>query len=239
MKGAWYARGGTLWKDFWTLLHPPYTSMVLAYVTIGGCLSPTLHTDRLVGLLLAYLLGLGGAAHFLDETRGHPWGTGFSNRTLYFLTFFTLTPAAGIGLYYSWAVSPWFLSFVILGMFFAFAYNLEWFKGRFHTDLWFAISWGGLPFLTSYYLQTLSLQPWAFVLAATLACTAGIQITLSRWIKGYRRGPSLAALSFLDGRSEPLQTDQLIARPQRALKLIVYTVDLLAIALLLRHFIPE
>lgn len=239
MRGAWYATDGSRWKELWTLLHPPYTSMVLAYVTIGASLAPALHPGRLLGLLLAYLLGLGGAAHFLDEARGHPWKTGFSVRTLYLLAGLTLIPAVGIGLYYACTVTPRFLLFVVLGTFFALAYNLEWFHGTFHTDFWFALSWSGLPFLTGYFLQALSLPLWTLLAAAALCGTAGIQIALSRWIKTYRRNLPISALQFSDGQTEPVQTNALIRRPERALKLLVYTVDLLALALLIRRFLPS
>ena len=234
VKGAWYATGGNPWKDLWTLLHPPYTSMVLAFVTIGGCLAPSFHADRLFWLVVAYLLGLGGTAHFLDESRGHPWGTGFSNRTLYLLAAITLLPAMGIGFYYAFALSFAFLAFVIIETFFAFAYNLEWFGGRFHDDLWFSVSWAGLPFLAGYYLQALYLPIWTLLIAASLSSAAGVQITLSRWVKSYRRGGPISALEFVDGSRQKVTTQELIRRPQRALKLIVYSVDLLAIALLIR-----
>jgi hypothetical protein len=239
MTGAWYATGGSRWKDLWTLLHLPYTSMVLAYVTIGSSLGPVFHLDRLAAILLAYFLALGGAAHFLDETRGHPWGTEFTNTSLYVFAVLTLIPAVGIGLYYSWTISPYLLVFVILETFFLFAYNLEWFNGRFHTEFWFAFSWAGLPFLTGYFIQTFALPFWTLIMAAALSCTAAVQIALSHWIKGHRRGTPLAALQFSDGRVESIRTADLIAQPQRAIKWIVYAVDFLALALLIRRIVID
>ncbi len=211
--------------------------MVLAYVTLGAALAPDLRSGRLLGLLAAYLLGLGGGAHFLDEARGHPWGTGFSTRALYAMALLTLAPAMAVGLYFARTVAPSFLLFVLLGTFFALAYNLEWFGGAFHTDFWFAVSWAALPFLTSYYLQALDLPLWAFAFSAALAGTAGVQIALSRWIKGYRRGPPLEAVRFDDGTERPVDTALLIGQPQRALKCLVLSVDLLAAALLLRRLL--
>jgi len=235
--GAWYASGGSRARDLWTLLHPPYTSMVLGTVVIGAALSPVLHVDRLVGLLVAYLLGLGGAAHFLDEARGHPWGTGFSTSALYVLAALTLIPAVGIGIYFAHTVDLLFLPFVILGTFFALAYNLEWFGGFFHTDPWFAFSWGALPFLTSHYLQMGMVAVWAVPLAGALACTAGVQISLSRWVKGHRRRAPAGDGSESSSGLESVDIARLIARPQLALKLIVWVLDLLAVALLLRRIL--
>ena len=211
--------------------------MVLGIVVIGAALSPVLHVDRLAGLLAAYLLGLGGGAHFLDEARGHPWGTGFSTRALYVLAALTLIPAVGIGMYFAWTLDSLFLIFVILGAFFALAYNLEWFGGYFHTDPWFAFSWGALPFVTSHYLQTGSVALWALPLAGALACTAGVQINLSRWVKGHRRSAAKGDASESSRALEQADIDRLIVRPQLALKLIVWVLDLLAVALLLRRIL--
>ena len=33
------------------------------------------------------------------------------------------------------------------------AYNLEWFGGTFHSDLWFALMWGGFPALAGAFAQ--------------------------------------------------------------------------------------
>lgn len=236
-RGAWYASGGGILRDLWTLLHPPYTSMVLAYVTLGAVLSESFEPKRWVALLVAYFLGLGCAAHFLDEARGHPWGTGFRRRTLVILAVVTILPAVGIGGYCAWTLYTGFLVFVVVETFFALAYNLEWFGGRFHTDVWFAVSWAALPFLASLYLQDGRLPLWSIAVAGALASTAIVQISLSRWVKGYRRGPALVALSHAQG-TQPISTQEMIDRPQRSLKFIVWSVDLLAIGLLLRRLLP-
>ena len=49
--------------ELYTILHLPYTSMVLSYVLIGADLSPTLFVDRLALTIMAYFLGLGISAH--------------------------------------------------------------------------------------------------------------------------------------------------------------------------------
>jgi hypothetical protein len=211
--------------------------MVLAYVTFGAVLSEPFEFTRWMGLLVAYFLGLGCAAHFLDEARGHPWGTGFRQRTLFVLAAVTLVPAITLGGYYAWTLHTGFLAFVVVETFFALAYNLEWFDGRFHSDTWFAISWAALPFLASLYLQEGRLPIWSIPFAAALASTAIVQISLSRWVKGYRRGPALVALTHTQG-SRPISTQELIDRPQRGLQFIVWSVDLLAVGLVLRRLLP-
>ena len=77
---AFYAARPGGWRDWWTLLHPPYTAWHLSYVVIGATLAP--HTDgaRLVATLLAFFFAVGIAAHALDELHGRPLRTAIPDR---------------------------------------------------------------------------------------------------------------------------------------------------------------
>src|SRR5438046_1611263 len=81
-KPAFYALRPGGWRDFVTLLHPPYTAWHLSYVALGAAAAPTLHLDRLVAALGAFLLAVGVAAHALDELQGRPLHTQLSDRLL-------------------------------------------------------------------------------------------------------------------------------------------------------------
>jgi hypothetical protein len=72
---AFYAlrRGG--WRDFVTLLHPPYTAWHLSYVALGAEAAPVLHADRLIATLAAFFLAVGISAHCLDELADRPLQT--------------------------------------------------------------------------------------------------------------------------------------------------------------------
>src|SRR5207248_6073756 len=72
---AFYAleRGG--WRDYVTLLHPPYTLWHLSYVAIGAGLAPKIDGTRLGATFAAFALALGVGAHALDELRGRPLRT--------------------------------------------------------------------------------------------------------------------------------------------------------------------
>ncbi|HZA89311.1 MAG TPA: hypothetical protein VE401_03685 [Solirubrobacterales bacterium] len=165
---AFYAlrRGG--WRDLVTLLHPPYTAWHLSYVAIGAAAAPELHADRLVAALGAFFLAVGVAAHALDELDGRPLGTALSDRTLIALAVIGLAGAVGIGIAGLAIVSLSLAPFVAAGAFIVLAYNLELFDGRFHTDFWFAASWGAFPAATSYWANALEVDP-AGVLV-TVAC---------------------------------------------------------------------
>ena len=43
---AYYAARPGGWRDWWTLLHPPYTAWHLSYVVIGAALAPQVKPHR-------------------------------------------------------------------------------------------------------------------------------------------------------------------------------------------------
>jgi hypothetical protein len=177
------------------LLFLPYTGMVISFAIIGSMLADTVHWDRLLAIVVIYLLGLGVGAHTLDATGGggvKPWGKVFSQRQLWILAGASLTSAYMIAVYYMVVFVPWLWPIAILEGFFVFAYNLEWFGGRFHTDYWFAFSWGFLPVLAGYVMQTNALSPAAALMAASMAFFSLIEIKASRPYKDLKkRWPAL------------------------------------------------
>ena len=83
-KTAFYAmgRGSGGFRDWLTLLHPPYTMWHLSYVAIGAALVPHPVLWRLGGTLLAFFLAVGIGAHAFDELNGRPLGTGINGKLL-------------------------------------------------------------------------------------------------------------------------------------------------------------
>jgi len=182
--------GPSRFRYFTGLLFLPYTGMVLSYAVIGSLLAAPVHWDRLVAIVLIYFLGLGIAAHALDAlgSRGRkPWGEAFTRSQLWLWTLVSLTLAYAIAGYYMVKFAPWLLVVALLEGFFVFAYNLEWFHGRFHTDRWFAFSWGFLPVLAGYLLQTNRLSPAALLVGASMALLSGVEIQASRPYKELKR----------------------------------------------------
>ena len=76
---AWYAASPGKWRDWVTVLHPPYTAWHLSYVLIGAAIALRFHLDRLVATLIAFGLAVGVGAHGLDELRGRPLRTRISS----------------------------------------------------------------------------------------------------------------------------------------------------------------
>jgi len=59
VRPAFYALAPGGWRDYVTLLHPPYTLWHLSYVAIGAALAPQWRPGVLALALLAFFLGMG------------------------------------------------------------------------------------------------------------------------------------------------------------------------------------
>jgi hypothetical protein len=208
------------------LLFLPYTGMVLSYAVLGSLLAPEVHWDRVGAIVLIYFLGLGIAAHALDAlgSRGvKPWGAAFNRDRLWVAVVVSLSLAYGIAGYYMIRHVPFLLVVAVLEGFFVFAYNLEWFGGRFHRDKWFAFSWGFLPVTAGYIMQTNRLDTAALVVGVSAAFFSRIEIKVSRPYKALKRRADTA-------REEELL---LLERYEIILKSISLGVCLLAVGFLL------
>ena len=70
-------------------------------------------------------------------------------------------------------------AFVAFGGFIVIFYNLGLWHNRFHTDLWFAFSWGAFPVLTSYWVNASRLDVAVVLLAVGCFLLTLAQRTLS------------------------------------------------------------
>src|SRR3954469_18489749 len=112
---AFYALQPGGWRDFLTLLHPPYTAWHLSYVALGAAVAPVLHLDRLAAALAAFFLAVGIAAHALDELHDHPLGTRLGDRLLGWLAAASLAGAVAIGIVGGVTVSATIFPLVAIG----------------------------------------------------------------------------------------------------------------------------
>lgn len=231
---AFYALAQGGWRDYVTLLHPPYTAWHLSYVVLGAALAPTLHIDRLVGTLLAFFLALGIGVHALDELSGRPLRTRIPKTVLLGLGVGGVAAAVALGLVATTVVGSSLLIFITAGVLLALGYPLELARGRLHGDLWFALGWGAFPVLTAYWANAVSLS-WGALAAAAYAFTLSYaQRRLSTWVRTIRRR-TLAAegrLSFTDGGTQRLDERALIAPAESALRWLTAASVLVALAAL-------
>jgi len=232
---AFYALGLGSWRDYFTLLHPPYTLWHLSYVVLGAALAPTIRYDRLGATLLAFFLGVGIAAHALDELAGRPLRTAIPGRILLSLAVLSLAGTVALGVLGVLLASPWLLVFVAFGLFMVPAYNLEWFRGRFHSDLWFALAWGVFPFLTAYWASAETLR-WSAVAGAVAVFALSLaQRTLSSRVRTLRRRARSVqgTITYDDGSSDEIDRQALIGPDERALMLLALAVVAWSVAALL------
>ncbi len=231
---AFYALAPGGWRDWWTLLHPPYTLWHLSYVVFGACLGPELRLGWLLETLAAFLLAMGVAAHALDELHGRPLGTRIPDRLLIALAVLGLAGAVGLGVHGTLEVSPWLWAFITAGVFLVVAYNLELLGGAFHTDAWFALAWGAFPVLTSAFAQTARVPASAVLVAAACAALSAAQRALSTPARRIRRQVAeiRGELVLRDGTREPLHAALLRAAPEGGLRWLSAALPLLALGLL-------
>jgi len=232
---AFYVLSGGGWRDYWSLLHPPYTVWHLSYVVIGACLAPQLNVRWMVETLVAFFLAMGIAAHALDELHGRPLRTRIPSGVLVGLAIVGLAGAVALGIHGAAEVSPWIWAFIATGLVLVPAYNLEWFGGVVHTDLGFALAWGAFPALTAGFAQNGRLTPAIVVAAAACTALSAAQRVLSTPVRRLRRHvASVEGVILTDeGTSEPLDAAALRAAPEAGLRLLCLAVPLLATALLI------
>ena len=232
---AFYALAPGSWRDYVTLLHPPYTLWHLSYVAIGAALAPHWRPSIMLLGLLAFFLGMGVAAHALDELHGRPLQTKIPGRVLVALAGAGLAGAAGIGVAVAVHTSLWLLAFVACGAFIAVAYNLELFGGALHGDPWFALAWGAFPVLAAYFAAAETIRAEAIFATAFAALLSHAQRRLSTPVRLVRRRVQEVSgrIDLHDGPSIQITPDVLTAESERALKALAAAVVSLAVALVL------
>ena len=232
---AFYALAPGGWRDWWTLLHPPYTLWHLSYVAIGAATAAEVDLYRLGMSLLGFFLGVGLAAHALDELRGRPLGTSISDRVLQGLAIVSLAGAAAVGVVGIVQVSAWLAAFIAAGAFLVVAYNLELLGGMLHSDLWFAIAWGGFPALTGAFAQDGRLEAAAVLIAGACVAISAAQRVLSTPVRRFRRRVVSVegTITLRDGTTEPIGAEVIRMAPEAALKLLALAMPLLATALVI------
>jgi len=230
---AFYAAGTGGWRDWWLVLHPPYTAWHLAYVVIGACLAPLVNTTRLLATLLAFFLAVGVAAHALDELHGRPLRTHL--RSSYLVTAAVIGLVSGVALGVlgvtktGWVLVP----FIIVGPLIVVGYNAELFGGVVHNDAGFAAAWGAFPVLTAYVAQTKTMAV-APVLAALGAFALSIaQRRLSTPARTLRRRTERVegAVTLATGEANVIDRHYLLYPLEGALRALTWSTVLFATAL--------
>lgn len=217
---TFYQLTGSKKAEFITLLHPPFLLMCLSFVVIGFSIQKPVNIQALMLISIAYLLGLGIAAHALDQLpgMGSSYTKYLSPKELLTMAIVSLIITSGIGIWFIVTYNAWlFCILVPLQTFFAFSYPIATlFKGVFHNDASFAFSFGALPVVIGYYANNLYLSWLVIPFASVCFLIALIEITLSRYVRNLRAESS---------------DEKYLQKPEAALKTLCVLSYLLAFAL--------
>jgi hypothetical protein len=153
------------------------------------------------------------------------------------LAVLALAGAVVVGVYGASLVSWWGLAFIGVGGFLVPAYNLEWFGGRFHTDLWFAVMWGGFPALAGAFSQTGRIDVATLLVCTACGLIAAAQRRLSTPVRKIRRRVTSVTGELVDaGASEPITAASLTDAPEGALRMLWLAMVALALGLVITRW---
>ena len=233
---AFYAARGGGWRDYWTLLHPPYTIWHLSYVLLGAALAPSPDARTVAGALVAFGLAVGVAAHAFDELNGRPLRTRIPSPVLVAVGTAALLASVAIGLIGATMFGSLFLLFVAAGASIVVLYAFE--APLIHSDVGFALGWGAFPVAATAF--AVGAHPVPTVLAATAAALLSLaQRRLSTRARSIRRRAVAVTgeIVYSDGSKEPIDSAGLIGAAEGALSVLWLAILAISLAVLLARWI--
>jgi hypothetical protein len=101
--------------------------------------------------------------------------------------------------------------------------------------VWFGLAWGAFPALVGYWANVERLDLQSLLIAAACFTLSLAQRSLSKKARGLRRNAKEATgrVVFQDGHSEEITVSSLLAAPEVALRLMSFSVALLALGMLI------
>ncbi len=221
------------WRDWWTLLHPPYTAWHLSYVVVGASIAPHPSVSRLVATVLGFFFAVGVGAHALDELQGRPLRTGISRRSLIATATLGIVCAVVLGGIGVAKVGVALVPFIVVGPVLVVAYNAELFGGVVHTDFGFAAAWGAFPVLCAYVAETTTLRLAPVFLALGAFALSYAQRSLSTPARRLRRKAVTVdgRMTFVDGTYERIEAETMRAPLESALRAMSWGMVLFATGL--------
>jgi hypothetical protein len=231
-KPAFYAARPGRGRDWWTLLHPPYTAWHLSYVVIGACLAARVNVTNLIATLLAFFLAVGLSAHALDELHGRPLRTSIPSAVLVGVAVCGLVGALALGIVgvvrVGWVLVP----FMLVGPLLLLSYNVELFGGLVHNDFGFAAAWGSFPLLTAYVVQAQGIDVAAVAGAGAAFALSLAQRRLSTPARRIRRRSAHVegTVTMRDGTVVPIDARTILSPLEGALRTLSGAMVLLAFA---------
>jgi len=218
------------------LMHFPLPLCVFSFATLGAVISPIFYIDRLLWTYLMAFASLCLASYSFDELRGRPLHTTIPENHLRALGWTGVAASVLVGAYLALTINPILLAWIPPSAFVILAYNMELFKGRFHNATTFALGWGGIPTLGSFFLQTMTIN-----LAATLLAAPIVAFSFAIWTLTHSLRQQIEGLQEMAGKVDGDVTA--IRRSARRMiwkitRILCYSITLFTIALTYYRFFP-
>ena len=191
--------GPRRFRMFCGMLFLPYTGMCISFVVWGSLMSGSPDYEKVAILVLIYFVALGIGAHVADNIGSKkikPWGDLFTKKQSWIIILTCLGFSYGLGLYYALFYAPMLVIIGIIEGFFLFAYNFELFRGMFHKNYWFALSWGVLPFIAGFVMQTNTITLVSLFLSLIPFILSYIEIRISRLYKYNKRNNNKSLITY-------------------------------------------
>ena len=217
-------------------MHFPLPLCVFSFATLGAIISPIVHYDRLLWTYLAVFTSLCLASYSFDEQKSRPLHTTIPEAQLRALGWAGLAISLLTGFYLALTINPILLAWIPPSAFIILVYNMELFHGRFHNAATFALGWGGIPTLGSFFLQTLTIN-----VSAILVTAAMVVFSLAIWTLNHEFRPDLDALREMAGGLDGDALDVRRSTRRRIwniTKILCYAITLLTIAFSYYRFFP-
>lgn len=225
-----------LGRQYLRLMHFPLPLCVFSFATLGAIISPIVHFDRLLWTFLAVFTSLCLASYSFDELKGRPLHTTIPETQLRVLGWTGLATSLLTGFYLALTIDPILLAWIPPSAFIILVYNMELFQGRFHNAATFALGWGGIPTLGSYFLQTLTIST-----SALLMTLAMVVFSLAIWTLNHEFRLDLDTLqelvSRLDGDAASVRRSTR-RRIWNITKILCYAITLFTVAFSYYRFFP-
>jgi UbiA prenyltransferase family len=165
--------------------------------------------------------------------QGRPLRTRIPDRVLVALAAVSIAGACAIGVAGAVTFQAWLAALIPVGLFLVLAYNLELAGGRFHSDGWFGLAWGGFPVLNGYAAVAGDLHAVTVLAAAFAVVLSLAQRALSNHVRYVRRRVVAVRgeLQLTDASRQPLDARRLTAPAETGLRLLSLATVVLAATL--------
>ncbi len=156
-------------------LRTPFSLVFLGWITLAQAIAPNFDLEIYLLTMLASFFGLVVGAHYVDIGSSKAKFSPYLKvpRSMLAVGLVAVALGVAVGVYIAARWNPFFLAFVLVEGFAAIAYPRESPK-LMHSYAGFGLTWGTIPFLGAYFIQTSTLS----FLAVGLSIFIGLSVVM-------------------------------------------------------------